>query len=60
MKRAYGVKHHCNKGKVLKIIGTIRHYRKTAALIASEQWRLFFIQGRFGKNLDVKHIDSAL
>jgi len=60
MNRAYGLKHRANKGKVLKAIETVKFYRKTAESIASEQWRVFFTRGRFQKNLDIKHIESAL
>ena len=60
MNRAYELKHHSNKGKQGKIRETVRAYRKTAERIAAEQWRLLFTQGRFWRNLDLKHIASAL
>jgi putative transposase len=60
MNKAYGLKQHANKGKVLKVIQTVRHYRKTAELIASEQWKGFFTYRQFQKNLDIKHVASAL
>jgi putative transposase len=60
MNRTYKLKHHANKGKMLKVIRTVQIYRKTAEAIALGQWKVFFKQGGFQKNLDVKRIESPL
>jgi putative transposase len=60
MDRTYMLKHQANKGKLLTAIETIKAYRRTAKAIAAYQWRLFFADGRFNKNADIKHLLSCL
>lgn len=60
MDRTYQLKSSANKGKLKAIALTIKTYRITAGIIGSEQWKCFFEHGFFDKNLDIKHLPSAL
>lgn len=56
----YTYPHFANKGKVIKILDTLKEYRKTAQEIAKIQWGYFFMNQQFNKYLPLKNIDSKL
>ncbi|WP_029523614.1 RNA-guided endonuclease TnpB family protein [Persephonella sp. KM09-Lau-8] len=58
--RAYKHKHSINKGKIQTIKQILAEYRKTAKKIAKKQWNIFFKEGSFNKNADIKDIPSNL
>lgn len=51
-----------NKGKISKVKAILKQYRLTANVIASVQWRYFFVTqaGKFNKILPVKSVSSSL
>ena len=53
---------HCspNKEKENKVFNLLKEYRKTAKVIANQQWKTFQQTGKFNKYLDIKHIHSLL
>jgi len=57
---SYEHKHFANKGKEKKIFKVLKEYRKTAEKIARLQWKLFWKEGRFDKNLNIKDVKSQL
>lgn len=52
--------HFANKGKVERIINTLKEYRKTAQRIANLQWNYFYNHQRFNKYLPLQEIKSEL
>ncbi len=57
----FTVPHFANRGKVLKILGVIRGYRKGAQRIAKLHWKYFFeSKGKLNKNLKPNSIESNL
>ena len=58
--RAYKHKHSINKGKIQTIKQVLIEYRKTAIKIAKRQWSIFFKEGYFNKNSNIKNIPSNL
>ena len=60
MDRTYRVTHHCNTNKLQQVVLTIKVYRVTAEVIGSEQWKCFLKNRFFDKNLNIKHLSSAL
>ncbi len=58
--RAYKHKHNANKIKIKTIKQILTEYRRTANLISKLQWKIFFKEGRFNKNQDIKHVPSKL
>ena len=58
--RAYKHKHNANKGKIQTTKQILKEYRKTAQDISKLQWEIFFKEGRFNKNQNIKHIPSKL
>jgi len=58
--RAYKHKPNINKGKIQTIKQILIEYRKTAKYIAKRQWNIFFKEGSFNKNFEVKNIPSNL
>jgi putative transposase len=60
MIRTYKLKQLANNEKQIKIISVIKEYRKTAITISNYQWKNFFLNKRFNKNLDIKHLKSKL
>ncbi len=60
MIRTYKLKQLANNEKLLRIISVINEYRKTALTISKFQWKNFFLNKKFDKNLDIKHLQSNL
>lgn len=60
MIRTYELKHSANARKLKEVVKVIRAYRKLAESIAKEQWILFYRDGRFRKNWNIKHIPTML
>ncbi|RUM49796.1 MAG: transposase [Hydrogenothermus sp.] len=58
--RAYKHKHDANKGKIETVKQILKEYRKTAQDISKLQWQIFFKEGKFNKNQNIKHISSKL
>ena len=56
----YPYKHFANRGKIERILLTLKAYRETAKTIGHLQWYLFFTKGRFNKNYPVKTINTPL
>lgn len=53
MIRSYKIKSFQNKKKENKILLLLNEYRKTSNIIASHQWKNFFINSKFDKNLKI-------
>jgi len=60
MIRTYPLKHAINKGKQEKILFLTKEYQKLAQRLACVQWKEFFRNGTFNKNLDIKSLESRL
>lgn len=60
MIRTYALKHAINIGKQKKILEIVREYRKLACQIASWQWKEFYRNGGFDRNLDIKKLETKL
>ena len=60
MIRTYPLQHFANGRKQEQVLELLRAYRKTAGRVASLQWRAFYMEGRFDKNLGLKDLDSPL
>jgi len=60
MLRTYKLKHSINKGKQQKILNLLEEYRKISDEISNRQWRYFYKNGRFNRDLEVNSIKSKL
>ena len=60
MLRTYKLKHSINQGKQSKILTLLKEYRKVSDEIANRQWRYFYKNGRFNRDLEVNSIKSRL
>ena len=60
MLRTYKLKHSINQGKQKKILNLLEEYRKVSAKISNRQWRYFYENGRFNRDLEVNSIKSKL
>ena len=60
MLRTYKLKHSINKGKQQKIFNLLEEYRKISDEISDRQWRHFYENGRFNRDLEVNSIESEL
>lgn len=60
MIRTYKLNHSINQNKQDKILDLLKEYRKTAIKIAKIQWKEFFKNKQFNKNLDIKFIKTKL
>jgi len=60
MIRTFPLKHSINKSKQKKIISILLEYRKLATKLASRQWKEFYRNCGFNKNLEVKSVESKL
>jgi len=60
MLRTYKLKHSINQGKQSKILTLLKEYRKVSDEIANRQWRYFYKNGRFNRDLEVNFIKSRL
>ena len=59
MIKSYKLKQHANKGKQKEIFSIRKEYRKSATLLAKEQWILFNKTKKFDKNFK-SNIESNL
>jgi len=57
---AYKYEHFANKGKVIKLLETLKEYRNAAQRISRLQWQLFWKEFKFDKNLDIKSVKTEL
>ena len=60
MLRTYKLKHSINQGKQQKILTLLNEYRKVSDEISDRQWRHFYENGRFNRDLEVNSIKSEL
>jgi len=60
MLRTYKLKHSINVGKQRKILNLLKEYRKVSDEISNRQWRYFYENGRFNRDLEVNFIKSEL
>jgi len=60
MLRTYKLKHSINQGKQSKILTLLKEYRKVSDEITNRQWRYFYENGRFNRDLEVNSIKSRL
>ncbi len=60
MLRTYKLKHSINVGKQRKILNLLKEYRKVLDEISNRQWRYFYENGRFNRDLEVNSIKSEL
>jgi len=60
MLRTYKLKHSINVGKQRKILNLLKEYRKVSDEISNRQWRYFYENGRFNRDLEVYSIKSEL
>lgn len=60
MLRTYKLKHSINRGKQKKILTLLREYRRVSAEISNRQWKYFYENGRFNKDVEVNSIKSEL
>lgn len=60
MIRTYKLRHSINIGKREKVLAVLRLYRKFAAKVACQQWRLFFSEAKFDKMMDIKSLATPL
>ncbi|RUM71433.1 MAG: transposase [Sulfurovum sp.] len=60
MLRTYKLKHSINKGKQRKILNLLKEYRKVSDEISNRQWRYFYENGKFNRDLEVNSIKSKL
>jgi len=60
MLRTYKLKHSINQGKQSKILTLLKEYRKVSDEITNRQWRYFYENGRFNRDLEVNFIKSRL
>ena len=60
MIRTYPLKHSITQKKQAIIRSIIKEYQKLACCMAGRQWREFFENGDFDKDLDIKNIESKL
>jgi len=60
MLRTYKLKHSINRGKQKKILNILKEYRKVSDEISNRQWRYFYENGRFNKDLEVDSIETKL
>ena len=60
MLRTYKLKHSINVGKQRKILNLLKEYRKVSDEISNRQWRYFYENGRFNRDLEVNSIKSEL
>lgn len=60
MLKSFELQHYSNLSKQNKIKDIFKEYRITSNQIANAQWRLFYTQGKFNKNLPIKQLKSSL
>ena len=60
MLRTYKLKHSINQGKQRKILNLLEEYRKVSDEISNRQWRYFYENGRFNRDLEIDCIKSEL
>ena len=60
MLRTYKLKHSINGGKQKKILNILREYRKVSDEISNRQWRYFYENGKFNRDLEVDSIKTKL
>ena len=60
MLRTYKLKHSINRVKQKKILNILREYRKVSDEISNRQWRYFYENGKFNKDLEVDSIETKL
>jgi len=60
MIRTYKIKHEINQTKKGKVLSILNSYRRTCAIMAILQWRLFFETGSLNKMEKIKDVRSNL
>lgn len=60
MLRTYKLKHSINQGKQIKILTLLKEYRKVSIEISNRQWKYFYENGKFNKDIEVNSIKSKL
>ena len=58
--RAYPLQYFANQRKIDKVLEVLPEYRITAKNISNLQWRMFYEDGGFYKDVDVKDVESNL